>query len=163
MQMIEVLAEQPHVYEGPGTNHEGERFLGHLEASPLVNAKSVLLHYTATREDGKPFTGRARCYWSVCTAGADHLRRLPHYFAYTPAEYSAFVLQNYLVLFGMPYAAFYSYYLVSTLEASHGPIEVEFVGLMFKGAAGSLAFWLLVSLSVQLGFKMCWLGNVLRT
>ena len=81
----------------------------------------------------------------------------------TPPSYSAFVLQNYLVFFGMPYAAFFSYYLVSALESSRGPIEVEFVGFKFKGAAGPLVFWLLVFLSVQLGFKLFWLGNVSGT
>ena len=78
----------------------------------------------------------------------------------TPREYTAFVLQNYLVFFGMPYAAFFSYYLVSALESSRGPIEVEFVGFKFKGAAGPLVFWLLIFLSVQLGFKLFWLGSI---
>ena len=76
-------------------------------------------------------------------------------------EYSAFVLQNYLIFFGMPYAAFFSYYLVSVLESSRGPIEVEFLGFKFKGAAGPLLFWILVFLSVLLGFKLFWQGSVL--
>lgn len=72
--------------------------------------------------------------------------------------YSSLVLRNYLVFFGMPYAAFFAYYLVITLESSRGPIELEFISLKFKGAAGPLVFWLLIFLSVQLGFKMFWVA-----
>jgi hypothetical protein len=70
--------------------------------------------------------------------------------------YSGFVFQHYLVFFGMPYAGFFAYYLVTALESSRGPIEVEFVGFKFKGAAGPLVFWLLVFLSIQLGFSLFW-------
>jgi hypothetical protein len=70
--------------------------------------------------------------------------------------YSSLVLKNYLVFFGMPYAAFFAYYMVVTLESGRGPIEVEFGSLKFKGAAGPLIFWLLIFLSVQLGFKLFW-------
>ena len=72
--------------------------------------------------------------------------------------YSSLVLRNYLIFFGMPYAAFFAYYLVITLESSRGPIEFEFMSLKFKGAAGPLVFWLLIFLSVQLGFKMFWVA-----
>ena len=74
------------------------------------------------------------------------------------AEYWLFVKYNYLVFFGMPYAAFFAYYLVVTLESSRGPIEVEFFQLKFRGAAGPLVFWLLIFLAVLLGFKLFWQG-----
>jgi hypothetical protein len=73
-------------------------------------------------------------------------------------DYWAFVQKNYLVFFGMPYAAFFSYYLVSFLETRSGDIEVEFFTLKFKGAAGPLVFWLLVFLAILLGFKLFWTG-----
>ena len=74
------------------------------------------------------------------------------------ADYWKFVKHNYLIFFGMPYAAFFAYYLVITLESSRGPIEVEFFGMKFKGAGGPLIFWLLVFLSILLGFKLFWQG-----
>ena len=77
--------------------------------------------------------------------------------------YSSLVLRNYLIFFGMPYAAFFAYFMVITLESGRGPIEVDFSGLKFKGAAGPLIFWLLIFLSVQLGFKLFWVGVLAPT
>lgn len=73
-------------------------------------------------------------------------------------SYEDLVLHNYLIFFGMPYAAFLSYYLVLVLESGRGPIEVDFVGMKFRGAAGPLIFWLLIFLAIQLGFKLFWVG-----
>jgi hypothetical protein len=73
--------------------------------------------------------------------------------------YWAFVQKNYVVFFGMPYAAFFAYYLVSVLETTRGDIEVEFFTLKFKGAAGPLVFWTLVFLAILLGFKLFWNGS----
>lgn len=73
-------------------------------------------------------------------------------------DYWAFVQKNYLVFFGMPYAAFFAYYLVSVVETTRGDIEFEFFTLKFKGAAGPLVFWLLVFLAILLGFKLLWTG-----
>ena len=39
--------------------------------------------------------------------------------------YSSLVLHNYIVFFGMPYAAFFAYYLVITLESSRGPSSLS--------------------------------------
>lgn len=72
--------------------------------------------------------------------------------------YTELVFRNYLIFFGMPYAAFFAYYMVVTVESGRGPIEVELSGLKFKGAAGPLIFWLLIFLSILLGFKMFWSG-----
>lgn len=75
------------------------------------------------------------------------------------SQYRAFVFKNYIVFFGMPYAAFFAYFLVTTVEASRGPIEVEIPGFKFKGAGGPLTFWILIFLSVLTGFKLFWHGN----
>ena len=72
--------------------------------------------------------------------------------------YSRLILRNHIVFFGMPYAAFFAYYMVVTIESSRGPIEAELLGFKFKGAAGPLAFWVLIFLSVVLGFKLLWVG-----
>lgn len=76
-------------------------------------------------------------------------------------EYKAFVFQNYIVFFGMPYAAFFAYFLVVFVESSRGPIEVEFLSFKFKGAGGPLIFWILIFLSILAGFRMFWKGNIL--
>jgi hypothetical protein len=76
----------------------------------------------------------------------------------TDEDYIDFVLRNYLTFFGMPYAAFFAYYLVVTIESGRGPIELEFGGLKFRGAAGPLIFWVLIFLSILLGFKLFWVG-----
>ncbi|MGF6351339.1 hypothetical protein [Variovorax sp. W2I14] len=74
------------------------------------------------------------------------------------AGFVRLVVRNHLVFFGMPYAAFFAYYAVVTLESSRGPIQVEFGGLKFQGAAGPLIFWILIFLSVISGFKLLWVG-----
>lgn len=53
MNLIAALLSRPPKYLGQGTNHEGEAFVGRLEIQSLVNGSSLLLHYTATRTDGK--------------------------------------------------------------------------------------------------------------
>lgn len=53
MNLLTALLSQPTAFCGPGTNHEGEDFVGRLDMQPLVNASALMLHYTATRTDGK--------------------------------------------------------------------------------------------------------------
>lgn len=67
------------------------------------------------------------------------------------------VLRNYTTFFILPYGAFFAYFLVVTLEHARGPIEAEFVGLKFKGAAGPIVFWLLTFLALLLALKLLWI------
>ena len=53
MNLVAELLSRPLKLVGHGTNHEGETFVGRLEIQSLVNGSSLLLHYTATRTDGK--------------------------------------------------------------------------------------------------------------
>lgn len=53
MNLLAALLAQASSFSGHGTNHEGEPFVGQLELQPLVNASALMLHYTATRTDGK--------------------------------------------------------------------------------------------------------------
>ena len=53
MNLIAALLLDGHKFAGWGTNYEGENFLGRRELVPLVNNSALMLHYTATRIDGK--------------------------------------------------------------------------------------------------------------
>lgn len=53
MNLLAALLAQASTFSGHGSNHEGEDFVGRLELQPLVNASALMLHYTATRTDGK--------------------------------------------------------------------------------------------------------------
>lgn len=53
MNLLAALLAQATTFSGNGTNHEGENFIGRLDMQPLVNASALMLHYTATRTDGK--------------------------------------------------------------------------------------------------------------
>ena len=53
MNLLKALLSQVPIFVGHGTNHEGEHFVGRLEMQALVNASALMLHYTATRTDGK--------------------------------------------------------------------------------------------------------------
>ena len=72
------------------------------------------------------------------------------------AAYWDFVKYNYIVFFGMPYAAAVAYFLVTFVEGTRGPVEFSALGLGFKGAAGPLVFWVLIFLSIVVGFKALW-------
>lgn len=53
MNVLTTLLRLPSVLTGAGTNHERESFIGHMELHPLVGNRGVLIHYVATRTDGK--------------------------------------------------------------------------------------------------------------
>ena len=73
-------------------------------------------------------------------------------------DYWAFVKNNYIVFFGMPYAAALAYLLISFVEGTRGRVEFELLGMKFKGASGPLVFWILIFLAILLGFKLLWNG-----
>ncbi len=52
MDLIRALAGGPKSFRGEGINHEGERFIGHLQVQPLVEGTAVLLSYSARLQDG---------------------------------------------------------------------------------------------------------------
>ena len=52
MNLLVALSNGPVFFTGGGINHEGENFLGRMEIRKLVGGKGILLHYTATRDDG---------------------------------------------------------------------------------------------------------------
>ncbi|MES2581894.1 MAG: hypothetical protein V4627_04190 [Pseudomonadota bacterium] len=53
MNLLAALLAQASTFSGHGTNHEGEHFVGRLTIEPLVSGSALMLHYTATRADGK--------------------------------------------------------------------------------------------------------------
>nr|WP_295778149.1 hypothetical protein [Rhodoferax sp.] len=53
MNLLKALLAQAPVFVGNGSNHEGESFAGRLEMQALVNGSALVLHYTATRADGR--------------------------------------------------------------------------------------------------------------
>ncbi len=53
MNLLAALLAQARNFSGHGTSHEGEHFAGRLVMALLVNASALMLHYTATRTDGK--------------------------------------------------------------------------------------------------------------
>ncbi len=74
-------------------------------------------------------------------------------------SYYDFVIKNYLVFFGIPLSALFSFYLVVTLEITRGDIDIEFATLKFKGASGPLIFWVITFLTLTGAMKMFWVGK----
>ena len=70
--------------------------------------------------------------------------------------FTGFIFQNYVTFFILPYGAFFAYFLVLTLEHSRGPIELDFMGLKFKGAAGPIVFWIMIFLALVLALNLLW-------
>jgi hypothetical protein len=75
MDLIRTLASGSKSFQGEGTNHEGEQFIGHLKVQPLVEGTAVLITYLATLHDGSvvheeaALVGRQQdgtlCLWPV--------------------------------------------------------------------------------------------------
>jgi hypothetical protein len=57
------------------------------------------------------------------------------------------------VIVGIPASAAAALLLVIFLRATDGPIELEVMGLKFKGASGPIIFWVMVFLSIILAIK----------
>jgi hypothetical protein len=61
---------------------------------------------------------------------------------------------------GLPFAALAAFCIVTILEASYGPIEIEGFGIKFKGAAGPAIIWIFTFLSITSSIKLVWIkGN----
>ena len=69
----------------------------------------------------------------------------------------ATLLRDHYVFFvGLPFAALIAYVLVSLLENTRGKIELEALGVKFRGASGPLVMWVLVFLSLIVGIRLTW-------
>ena len=57
------------------------------------------------------------------------------------------------VLIGIPASAMAALLLVIFLRTTDGPIELEVLGLKFKGASGPIVLWIFVFLAIVLAIK----------
>lgn len=53
MNLLSALANGPSAFRGEGINHENERFTGALRVQVLEAGRALLLHYSATLENGE--------------------------------------------------------------------------------------------------------------
>jgi hypothetical protein len=73
-------------------------------------------------------------------------------------EFVDFVLRNYAAFFILPYIGCLAYFIVVTLEATRGPVEIEIATIKIKGAGGPILFWVIVFVAVTSVIKMFWNG-----
>ncbi len=59
-------------------------------------------------------------------------------------------------IFGLPAAAYTSFFVVLFLEVKTGRVEFEVWGLKFKGASGEVVLFVLVFLAIAVAIKMLW-------
>jgi hypothetical protein len=59
-------------------------------------------------------------------------------------------------MLGLPLIAIGALCLVLILRGTSGPIELEVLGLKFKGAAGPIIMWVLTFLAMALAVKLLW-------
>ncbi|MCD0468154.1 hypothetical protein [Flavobacterium sp. JAS] len=64
--------------------------------------------------------------------------------------------KHFAAAIGLPMAAIVSLFIVLVLEYVSGKIELEILGLKFKGAAGQIIFWIFCFLSIVLSIKLLW-------
>ena len=63
---------------------------------------------------------------------------------------------HYAFFVGLPFAGLLAHFLVGTMENTRGKIELELLGLKFKGASGPIIMWVLVFLAIVLGIRLIW-------
>ena len=59
-------------------------------------------------------------------------------------------------MLGLPLIAIGALSLVLILRSTSGPIEIDVLGLKFKGAAGPIIMWVLTFLAMALAVKLLW-------
>ena len=59
-------------------------------------------------------------------------------------------------LLGLPLIAIAALCLVLILRSTSGPIELQVLGLKFKGAAGPIIMWVITFLAIVLAVKLLW-------
>ncbi len=57
---------------------------------------------------------------------------------------------------GLPGAALVAFVIVVFLQQTSGPIEIEGLGLKFKGAAGQVIMWTICFLAIAIAIKLVW-------
>jgi hypothetical protein len=68
----------------------------------------------------------------------------------------SFLLQRAPAIFGLPMAILVSFFIVSLLKQTSGPIEFTGGGLEFKGTSGQVVLWLLCFIGIALMIKLLW-------
>lgn len=63
---------------------------------------------------------------------------------------------HYAFFVGLPFAGLLAHFLVGTMENTRGKIELELLGLKFKGASGPIVMWVLVFLAIVLSIRLIW-------
>ena len=66
------------------------------------------------------------------------------------------VKEHFVYSIGIPFAVFGAFFIVMVLEYTNGPIEIEGLGLKFKGASGPLLMWILCFLSIVFSYTLVW-------
>lgn len=64
--------------------------------------------------------------------------------------------KNFIVIIGLPLAAFGALFIVVFLEQAQGPLEFEGLGFKFRGASGPVVLWVLCYLAFTLSFSLLW-------
>lgn len=64
--------------------------------------------------------------------------------------------RNFIVIIGLPLAAFGALVVVVFLEQAQGPLEFEGLGFKFRGASGPVVLWVLCYLALVVSFKVLW-------
>ena len=123
--------------------------MGHQNAKPKD---------TANFSSVAPSLIRRALPWVLLIVGAFIVLMFPLYIFVIgiKPEFLELYQKNYIVIIGLPLAAFASLILVVFLEHTTGPLEFEGLGFKFRGASGPVILWVLCYLSFVLSFKILW-------
>jgi hypothetical protein len=73
--------------------------------------------------------------------------------------FRAELMPHIVVIMGLAGMGLSSVLLVAIFRQADGPIEVEAIGIKFKGGAGPIVLWIMAFLAMVGGSRMLWLSN----
>ncbi len=112
-----------------------------------------------TSQTGRPTLVRRALPWILLFSGILIALMFPVFiFGGINPAFMELYQRNFIVIIGLPLAAFASLLLVVFLEQAQGPLEFEGLGFKFKGASGPVVLWVLCYLAFVLSFKVLWKG-----
>ena len=78
------------------------------------------------------------------------------YIVITSGVWLEIVKKHFAAVLGLPGAALTAFFVVLLFSKVAGPIEVELLGMKFRGAATPVIFWIITFLAITLGVSLTW-------
>lgn len=125
----------------------------------MESQNSRIEEHISNSVDQQPTLVRRALPWILFLSGILIALMFPYFiFGGINPAFMELYQRNFIVIIGLPLAAFAALFLVVFLEQAQGALEFEGLGFKFKGASGPIVLWVLCYLAFVLCFKVLWEG-----